>query len=172
MSALGVMNNSYYNSIHVLPASQGVSGPTGTGTIPATELVGALEVDLSVGNGAATAQTYTTDTAVNILAALQNAVSAAYKANVGGFASSLSEQPAIVWPNFFNTSWTVTICNQGTTAASTLAGGTGVTIAAIDAGYTSGTGNLGTAAAANTPSVTRWVVTVTSAQTVTMTRVQ
>jgi hypothetical protein len=171
MATLGVFRDEYYNAIHVLPASQASNGPTATGVIVATLLAGALEVDLAVGNGAGAAQTYTTDTAVNIIAQLSNAINTAYKANVGGFASSLAGNPPVAIPNLFNTSWTVSISNQGTTAASTLAGGTGVTIAAVNAGFTSGAGNLALGAP-NTPNVTRWVVTVTSAQTITMTRVQ
>ena len=171
MANLGVFRDDFYNAIHVLPASQGTAGPTSTGTLTAAMLTGALENVITVGNGASTAQTYTTDTAVNIIAQIQAAVSAAYKANVGGFASSLGAQPAIVWPNFFNVTWTVDIANQGTTSASTLSAGTGVTLAYLNSGFTSGAGNLAVGTP-NAPAITRWVVSVTSAQTITMTRVQ
>ena len=171
MANLGVFRDDFYNAIHVLPASQGTAGPTTTGTLLAAAIAGAVENMISVGNGSSSAQTYTTDTAANIIAQLNNAVNAAYKANVGGFASSLGAQPAVSgMPNFFNVSFTVSISNQGTTAASTLAAGTGVTLASLDAGLT--TTSIPAAAAANTPSVTRYVVTITSAQTVTFTRVQ
>jgi hypothetical protein len=171
MSNLGVFRDSFYNAIHALPASQSVNGPTATATLVAAQLVGALEVDVAVGNGAAAAQTYTTDTAVNIIARLQNAVAVAQAANVGGFAAALGDTPPLGVPNLFNLSWTVTISNQGTTAASTLAGGTGVTVASSNAGLTSGAGNLALGAP-NAPGITRFVVTVTSATTVTFTRVQ
>lgn len=171
MTNLGVFRDEFYNAIHILPASQGVAGPVTTGTLTAVMLAGAVENMVSVGNGAATTQTYTTDTAVNIIAQLSNAVNAAYKANVGGFASSLGAQPAISGiPNLFNVSFTISISNQGTTAASTLAAGVGVTIASLDAGLTPT--SIPAAAAANTPYVTRYVVTITSAQTITITRVQ
>ena len=171
MANLGVFRDEFYNAIHVLAESQGVAGPTTTGTLTAAMLAGACECMVSVGNGAATSQTYTTDTAVNIIAQLSAAVNTAYKANVGGFASSLGAQPALSGiPNLFNVTWTVDIVNQGTTAASVLAGGTGVTLATLDAGLTAT--SIPAAAAANTPYVTRYVVSVTSAQTVTFTRVQ
>jgi hypothetical protein len=171
MTNLGVFRDDFYNAIHILPASQANAGPTTTGTLIAQYLAGALEDFITVGNGAGSSQTYTTDTAVNIIAQLNAAVNAAYKANVGGFASGLGAQPAVSgMPNFFNTSFTVDIVNQGTTAASTLAAGTGVTIISPDAGLTPT--SIPAAAAANTPYVCRYVVTVTSAQTVTFNRVQ
>jgi hypothetical protein len=168
MAFKGVFSDDFYNSIHVLPASQSVNGPTGTGTLTGAQLTGALEVSIAVGNGAATAQTYTTDTAVNIIAALNNAVAAAYKAQLFSFGAGVNP-PTAGLPNLFNLSWTVTIENQGTTAASALAGGTGVTIAAVNAGMTATNLALG---APNAPVATRYVVTVTSPTTVTFTRVQ
>jgi hypothetical protein len=169
MTNLGVFRDEFYNAIHILPAAQSVNGPTATATLTAAQLVGALEVDIAVGNGAAAGQTYTTDTAVNIIAQLSTAIQTAYKANVGGFASALGGQPPFAIPNLFNLSWTVTIENQGTTAASTLAGGTGVTIAAVNAGMTAGNIALG---APNAPVATRYVVTVTGPASVTFTRVE
>src|ERR1700676_4720090 len=141
MAFKGVFSDDFYNAIHILPASIAVNGPVATGTLQATQLVGALEVDLAVGNGAAAAQTYTTDTAVNIIAALNNAVATAYKQGLGAFAAAVNP-PTQGLPNLFNLSWTLTISNQGTTAASTFAAGTGVTVAAVNAGLTSGAGNL------------------------------
>jgi len=169
MSNLGVFRDDFYNGINVLPESQAVNGPTATATLTAAQLTGAQEVIVAVGNGAAAGQTYTTDTAVNIIAALQSAVATAYKANVGGLASALGAVPAFGVPNLFNVAWTVTIANQGTTATSTLAAGTGVTLAAVNAGMTAATIAIG---APNAPVATRYVVTVTSASTVTFTRVQ
>lgn len=171
MAFKGVFSDDFYNSIHVLPASIAVNGPTGTGTLTGAQLTGALEVDLAVGNGAASAQTYTTDTAVNIIAALNNALAAQYKAQLTGFGAGVNP-PTTGLPNLFNLSWTVTISNQGTTATSTLAAGAGVTIAAQNAGFTTNGTILNFAAAASAPVANRYVVTVTSPTTVTFTRVQ
>lgn len=171
MTTLGVFRDEFYNAIHILPSSQSSNGPTATGVLPAAQIVGALVTNIAVGNGAAAAQTYTTDSAVNIIAQLSNAINTAYKANVGGFASSLAGSPPTAIPNLFNLSWTLSLQNQGTTAASTLAGGTGVTITSANAGLTSGVGNMALGAP-NTPNVTRWVITVTGPASVTFTRVE
>lgn len=168
MAYKGVFTDDFYNAIHILPASIAVNGPIVTGVVSATQLVGALEVDLAVGNAAAAAQTYTTDTAVNIIAALNNAVATAYKQGLGAFSASVNP-PTAGLPNLFNLSWTLTISNQGTTANSVFAGGTGVTLASQNAGMTATQIALG---APNAPVVTRYVVTVTSPTTVTFTRVQ
>ncbi len=168
MAFKGVFSDDFYNAIHVLPASIAVNGPTGTGTLTGAQLTGALEVDLAVGNGAGAAQTYTTDTAVTIIAALNNALATAYKSQLSSFGAGVNP-PTAGLPNLFNLSWTVTISNQGTTAASALAAGAGVTIAAQNAGMTATAIALG---APNAPVATRYVVTVTSPATVTFTRVQ
>ena len=167
MTNYGVFRDDFYNAHAVLTASQASSGPSSTGTLTAAMIAGAVECDVIVGNGQTTAQTYTTDTAANIIAQIQTAVATAYKANVGGFASSLGAQPpmgAVQWPNFFNFSWTITLNNQGTTTASTLAAGTGVTIAASLNGLTNTT--------IPASSVTRYVAQVTGPASVTLTRVQ
>ena len=168
MAYKGVFSDDFYNAIHVLPAAIAVNGPAATGLLSGVQLTGALEVDLAVGNGAAAAQTYTTDTAVNIIAALNNALATAYKQGLGAFAAAVNP-PTAGLPNLFNLTWTVTIENQGTTAASVLAGGTGVTINAVNAGMTATNLALG---APNAPVATRYVVTVTSPTTVTFTRVE
>lgn len=161
MGNLGVFRDDFYNAIHILPEAQAISGPTATGVIVASILAGACECDTSVGG---TSQTYTTDSAVNIIAQLSAAVNAAYKANVGGFAAGLGAQPAISGiPNLFNVSWIVNINTTGVTTGATLAAGLGVTFAALTGVAAAGT--LGTGGNA------RYVVTVTSAQTVTFTRV-
>lgn len=168
MAFKGVFSDDFYNAIHVLPAAIAINGPTATATLTGAQLTGALEVDLAVGNGAVAAQTYTTDSAVNIIAALNNALAAAYKTQLFSFGAGVNP-PTAGLPNLFNLSWTVTISNQGTTAASALAAGAGVTIAAQNAGMTATAIALG---APNAPVVTRYVVTVTSPTTVTFTRVQ
>jgi len=162
MANLGVFRDTFYNAIHALPASQAIAGPTATGVIPASTLAGAVENCLTLGG---TSQTFTTDTAANIIAQLQTAVAAAQKANVGGFASALGDTPPPGVPNLFNVSFTVSISGTGITTGATLAAGTGVTLAAI--------GTLSpTALAIGAASVSRFVVTVTGASSVTFTRVQ
>ena len=168
MAFKGVFSDDFYNAIHILPAAIAINGPVVTGLLSGTQLVGALEVDIAVGNGAGAAQTYTTDTAVNIIAALNNALATAYKQGLGAFAASVNP-PTTGLPNLFNLTWTVTISNQGTTANSVFASGTGVTLASQNAGMTASQIVLG---APNAPVQTRYVVTVTSPTTVTFTRVQ
>jgi hypothetical protein len=171
MAYKGVFTDDFYNAIHILPAAIAIAGPVATGTLQATQLVGALEVDLAVGNGAASAQVYTTDTAVNIIAALNNAVATAYKQGLGAFAAAVNP-PTAGLPNLFNLSWSLVIVNQGTTATSSLAGGTGVTIAAVNSGFTTNGTILNFATSAQIPATNGYVVTVTSPTTVTFTRVE
>ena len=71
---------------------------------------------------------YTTDSAVNIIAAIQNAVATAYKQGLGAFAAGVNPPPGV--PNLFNMSWTLTINNQNT-GTLTLVAGTGVTLAGV-----------------------------------------
>jgi hypothetical protein len=160
MGNIGVFRDDYYNAIHVLPAAQAAAGPTATGVIVASLLAGALECFMTLGG---TSQTFTTDTAANIIAQLQNAVASAAKANVGGFASILGGTPPVGVPNLFNVSWVVTFSGTGITTGATLAGGTGVTLATI--------GTLSaTALAVGAGSESNYVVTITSPTTITMTR--
>jgi len=159
MANLGVFRDSFYNAIHALGAVQVQTGPTATGVLAASLIAGAIENFVSVGG---TSQTYTTDTAANIIAYLQAAVAAFQKANVGGFAAALGDTPPLGVPNLFNLSYFLDINANGATTGATLAGGTGVTLAA------QGTFSS-TALSLTVPS--RYVVTVTSATTITMTRV-
>lgn len=162
MGNLGVFRDEFYNAVHVLTMAQAVAGPTATGVIPAAALAGAASCWLTLGG---TSQTFTTDTAANIIAQLNSAVQAAYKANVGGFASSLGGTPATSGiPNLFNMSWIVTFAGTGITTGATLAQGTGVTLAAL--------GTLSaTALAAGAGAESNYVVTVTGPASITMTRV-
>jgi hypothetical protein len=162
MSNLGVFRDDFYNAIHALPASQVAAGPTATGVIAATLLAGALESNTSVGG---TSQTYTTDTAVNIIAQLQNAVAAAAKANVGGLAASLGAIPPNGAPNLFNVSWVIAINVSGVTTGATLAAGTGVT-------FGTALGTLSNTALGTGTTPARYVAQVTGATTLTLTRVQ
>jgi len=169
MTNLGVFRDDFYNAIDVLTAQQGAAGPTATGTLTAAMITGAKECSVLVGNGAGAAQTYTTDTAANIIAALQTAVATAAKANVGGQASALGGVPPLGVPNLFNVTWMVSIMNQGTTAASVLAGGTGVTIAAaLNGGIVNNAITLGAPA---TPALSRFIATITGPASLTLTRV-
>jgi hypothetical protein len=161
MGNLGVFRDDFYNAIEILTQCQANTGLAATGTLLASVLAGAQVCCTSVSG---TSQTFTTDTAVNIIAQLNAAVNAAYKANVGGFASSLGAQPAISgMPNLFNTSWMLEINTAGVATGGTLAAGTGVTLAGI-AGLSP--------TALPVAGYYKAVVTVTSATTVTITRVQ
>lgn len=151
MTALGVFRDDYYNSISVLPNSQLVSTTAGTSTVPASSISGAGDCYLNVSGGAAV--TYTTDTAINIIASIQNAVATAYKQGLGAFAAGVNPPSGV--PNLFNVSWTLTINNQNS-GTLTIAGGTGVTL-------------VGTNAASLATGTARvYVVTVTSPTTVTL----
>lgn len=161
MTNLGVFRDDFYNAIYALTAAQAVAGPVATGVIAASALAGAQECYLTLGG---TSQTFTTDTAANIIAALQTAVATAQKANVGGFASALGATPPPGVPNLFNTSWFINFSGTGITTGATLAGGTGVTLAAI--------GTLSaTALAAGAGTAASYIATITGANSLTLTRV-
>lgn len=153
MTSLGVFRDDFYNAISVLPQAQVVSSTQNGGVIQATALAGASDCYASF-SGQAGAQALTTDSAVNIIAQLQQAVATAYKNALSGFGAGVS--PPAGLPNLFNVSYTLTINNfNNTSGAITLTGGTGVTI--------SGTNTI----AINTQRV--FIVTVTSPNTVTLT---
>jgi hypothetical protein len=162
MTTLGVFRDDFYNAVHALTHSQSYyQSAAASGVIPAVGLAGATDCYVVASGGAAV--TETTDTAVNILAQLSTAVQAAYKANVGGFSSSLSGTPATSGiPNLFNFSWTVVINNQNS-ASVTLAGGTGVTLVTLTGGPSATT--------ITTLTTATYVVTVTGPAAITMTRV-
>jgi len=161
MTNLGVFRDDFYNAVYALGACQAISGPTATGVLSASLLAGSQECYTSVGG---TSQTYTTDSAANIIAQLNTAVQAAYKANVGGFASALGATPAVSGiPNLFNFSWYININTNGVTTGATLAAGAGVTLAALT-GAPSATA-LGTGGNAI------YIATVTGPTSITLTRV-
>jgi len=152
MSTLGVFRDDFYNSRAILSGSQYNTTAQAAGVLAASSMAGADYC--YVLNTVATA--LTTDTAVNIIAALQNAVATAVKtsqANGGGFATGLGvPNSASQFPNLFNLSWTLVIQNTG--AGLTLSAGAGVTL----------TG----AATVTTVTQRAWIVTITSPTTVTM----
>lgn len=160
MTNLGVFRDDYYNAIHALPAIQASVGPAATGTIVASQLSSAIENVVQV-TGAS--QTFTTDTAVNIIANLQTAVTAAIKSNVGGLASALGAIPAPGAPNLFNVTFIVTIDAMSATVAATLAFGTGVSQGTALSGLSN------TVMSITAPN--RYVVAVTGAASVSFTRV-
>lgn len=162
MTNYGVFRDDFYNAAAILTEAAGVTGPVATGVLTAANIAGARDNIISVGG---TSQAYTTDTAANIIAQIQQAVSAAYKANVGGFASSLGAQPAIVFPNFFNFTWILEINTSATVTGVTLAAGSGVTLTAIS-------GLSPTALTAAGATNAKYVCQVTGPASVTMTRVQ
>jgi hypothetical protein len=150
MTALGVFRDDYYNAVSVLPQTQYNATTLASGsTLPASLLSGAGEVWISSSGGVAVA--YTTDSAINIIAAIQIAVANAYKQGLGSFAAGVNPPPGV--PNLFNVTWTLYINNQNT-GILTLSGGTGVTI--------SGTATI----AADTTRA--YIVTVNSPTTVTI----
>lgn len=153
MTALGVFRDDFYNAISVLPQAQYSASTQGTGTVISATLLGGAGDTYAAFSGQTVAQALTTDTAVNIISQLQNAVAAAYKANIAASAANVSPPPGV--PNLFNMVYTLTIINNNTSSgAITLTGGTGVTI--------NGTNTI--AIATNR----EFLVTVTSPTTVTL----
>ena|ERR1700721_337003 len=128
MPSLGVFRDDFYNAISVLPQSQFTATTQATGTVlAANALSGAGDVYLS-SSGSATAVAFTTDSAINIIAAIQIAVANAYKQGLGAFSAGVNPPPGV--PNLFNVAWTLTINNVNTSSGViTLTGGAGVTIA-------------------------------------------
>jgi hypothetical protein len=126
MAFLGVFRDDFYNAVSVLPQTQ--YNATGqNGGVLAASLIGGAGDCYVTASGQTTAQSLATDTAVNIIAAIQNAVATAYKAGLGSFAAGVNPPPGV--PNLFNMSWTLTITNLNTSSAAiTVTAGTGVTI--------------------------------------------
>jgi hypothetical protein len=156
MTTLGVFRDDFYNASSVLPQAATAATTQNGGTLLAANMVGGGD-QYVLFSGQTTAQAITTDTAVNIIAQLQQAVAVAYKAQIAGFGQSV--QPPLGVPNLFNVAYTLTLVNNNTSVgAITLTAGSGVTIA-------------GTAWAGAITTTVTYVVTVTSPTTVTLTRV-
>lgn len=163
MTAQGVFRDDFYNAVNVLPQSQQTAYTTsqvGT-TLPANRIAGAGDCYVTY-SGQTAAQSQTTDTAVNIIAQLQQAIATAYAGGLGGFAAGVNPPPGV--PNLFNLTWTLSLVNQNTSSgALTLTAGTGITLA------TNGAASA-TVVAISTTAI--YVATVTSPTTVNLTRVQ
>jgi hypothetical protein len=163
VTTLGVFRDDYYNAISVLPQSQFVatSANLSATVLTAAQMSGAGDCYI-IASGQTTAQTATTDNAVNIIANLQNAVNTAWKGQTAF--GSQTVVPASGVPNLFNLTWTLTINNLNATAGTlTLTAGTGVTLAA--AGTLSST-------VITFSTFGLFVLSVTGPATITMTRVQ
>jgi hypothetical protein len=145
MTALGVFRDDFYNAVSALTETQFTATAQANGTVlQATAISGARSV--VVLSSVATA--LTTDSAINIIANIQNAVATAYKQGLGSFAAGVNPPNGV--PNLFNVTYTLTVVNTG--AALTFTGGAGVTI-------------TGTVPAA---SMRAYLVTITSPTTVTI----
>src|SRR5882757_11200342 len=109
MTHLGVFRDDFYNAVSALPQSQFNATTLASGSVlPATLLAGAGDCYINASGGAVVA--YNTDSAINIIAQIQNAVATAYKQGLGAFAAGVNPPPGV--PNLFNTVWTLTINNQ------------------------------------------------------------
>src|ERR1019366_7243631 len=109
MTALGAFRDDFYNAVSALAQTQYATIVAATAaTIPASSIAGAGDCYL-VASGQA-AVSYTTDSAINIIAQIQNAVATAYKQGLGSFAAGVNPPNGV--PNLFNTTWTLTINNQ------------------------------------------------------------
>lgn len=127
MTALGAFRDDYYNSASALTVAQTTAISTaGPLTVNAQQIAGAVNTDI-VGSGQTTAQAWTTDTAANIVAWLQQVVAAAYKTQIAGFGQTVN--PPVGIPNLFNLTYLLRVFNNNTSSgAITLTAGAGVTI--------------------------------------------
>jgi len=150
MTALGVFRDDYYNAVSVLPQTQYTPVTAASGAVLAASAIGGAGISEIVTSGQA-AVSYTTDSAINIIAAIQIAVANAYKQGLGAFAAGVNPPPGV--PNLFNVTWTMSIVNLNS-ATLTLLAGAGVTL--------SGTTTVLTLAKRD------YAVTITSPTTVTI----
>lgn len=145
MTALGAFRDDVYNAVNVLTNSQLTSTAQASGLLSATALASAVE-NYVVSSGATA---LTTDSAVNIIAQLQQAVALAYKNSLASFGAGVNPPPGV--PNLFNFTFFVQIGNTNA-GTLTLTAGTGVSF-------------VGTATVL-TASQRGWSVSVTSPTTV------
>lgn len=132
MAFLGAMRDDFYNAVSALAQTQYNATPQLSGTVLAASLIGgAGDCYIVSTSGVATAIAFTTDSAINIIAAIQIAVATAYKQGLGSFAAGVNPPSGV--PNLFNVSWSLEIVNLNNTAGIiTLTGGTGVTINGVN----------------------------------------
>lgn len=124
MTALGVFRDDFYNAVSALPQAQNTATAQATGTVLAASAIGGAG-DCYIEASGQAAVSFTTDSAVNIIAQIQNAVATAYKQGLGAFAAGVNPPPGV--PNLFNVAWTLTIVNLNS-ATLTLVAGAGVTL--------------------------------------------
>jgi hypothetical protein len=122
MAFLGVFRDDFYNAISALTQTQYTATAQASGVLAASAIGGAGECFV-VSSGATA---LTTDSALNIIAAIQIAVANAYKQGLGAFSAGVNPPPGV--PNLFNVTWTLTIVNTNA-GTLTLTAGTGVTLA-------------------------------------------
>lgn len=156
MTALGAFRDDYYNAQAALTAAQTTAISAATPVlVTAAQIAGAVVTKL-VASGQTTAQAWTTDTAVNIIARLQSVVATAYAASLAGFGAGVNPSPGV--PNLFNLTYTLEIWNTNASAGTvTLTAGAGVTISG--------------SAVVTFSTLVEYVVTITSPTTITLTRV-
>jgi hypothetical protein len=151
MTSLGVFRDDFYNAISVLPQAQFNATTLATGSVlPASLISGAGDCYINSSGGAAVA--FTTDSAINIIAAIQIAVANAYKQGLGAFAAGVNPPPGV--PNLFNVSWTLTI-NNFNSGTITLTGANGTSVVGTTTTILTGTQRI-------------FLATVTSPTTVTL----
>jgi hypothetical protein len=147
MTALGVFRDDFYNAAAVLTETLYTVTAQASGTLSASAMAGArITVVLSSG-----ATALTTDSALNIIAQIQNIVATAYKQGLGAFAAGVN--PPNGTPNLFNMTYVLQIVNTNA-GTLTLTAGAGVTLA--------GTTTVATASKRD------YLVTITSPTTVTI----
>ena len=127
MTALGVFRDDFYNAVSVLPQSQYNATTQADATVLAASVIGGAADCYVSASGNTSALGWTTDSAIAIIAQIQQAVATAYKAGLGAFAAGVNPPNGV--PNLFNMSWTLRIANfNSSTGVITLTAGTGVTI--------------------------------------------
>lgn len=154
MTTLGVFRDDYYNPASILPVAVNNASTQNGGTITAANMTGAQDVYTSF-SGQTSAQSLTTDTAANIIAAIQSSLQTT--------AQNAFPPPSVVGYSYV---WTV-VNNNTSSGAITLTAGSGVT------GTTTAGGaafNTAIAVTGSAGCVAEFLVKVTSPTTVSITR--
>lgn len=124
MTFLGTFRDDFYNAISVLASGQFVSTAQASGVLLATAMAGSQECYVSQSGATA----LTTDSAINIIAQIQNAIATAYKAALNSFGAGVNPPSGV--PNLFNLSYFLFIRNTNA-GTLTLTAGAGVTITGV-----------------------------------------